>query len=223
MKLPTKDYKGHFVNYLLIFAILVFGGFFAAVIAMFFDWVSAIGVLAIEAIIVLLLLSKAGFKRNQSGSARMMAVVILLIIIVAALIVVFVVSPAYSIPPKHSTIANSIKILDTSGNIQLIPVCMSSRTNKFGEGLATQTFERGQSYQQSTWHWLRAGDLEFAMSIWGPGDDKQTYLVEFGRVGGDAFKITSGGLPKFDIPAVSGDEWTTGKAEGYYHFDVVLP
>ena len=44
-------------------------------------------------------------------------------------------------------------------------------------------------YGQSLWTFSSGDDIDVTMTIWGPGNDGATYLVEFGRHAGDAITI----------------------------------
>ena len=81
----------------------------------------------------------------------------------------------------HKSIADSIKIVDNGNVLTCKPVDHSE--NVWGQGLYATVFINGKKYRQSTWLFQRYGDTELVMTIWGPGEDGETYNIELGRVG----------------------------------------
>jgi hypothetical protein len=109
-------------------------------------------------------------------------------------------------------------VKDTSLNVALTVQYVESGSKQYGVPLST-SFVLGKKYVQSTWVWTRNGDVELAMTIWGPDESGKKYSVEFGRVGlWGGGEIWFQGAVKFNIPAVT--DSSSGKAEGYYWFEV---
>jgi len=95
-------------------------------------------------------------------------------------------------PASHRTIVNATSIKDTTVNFYLKPTLVRVDKPEWCKGLDFQATV-GKSYPQTTWVWTRYGDVEVAMTIWGPGDDGVTCLVEFATLAGNPFSINCGG------------------------------
>jgi len=91
----------------------------------------------------------------------------------------------------HQFIIDNTTVFDTRAKMYLTPKFIESDKISYGKGCPlSATFQLYKEYQFSTWLWQRYGDTEWAMTIWGPGDDGMTYSIEFGRLAGDPFIIT---------------------------------
>lgn len=153
---------------------------------------------------------------------KVIVIVAIAITFLFTVLLFFAIGINTSMPPSdHKTIVNSVKIVDTNVPITLTAKCVDNGNIKWAEGLEI-IFKSQQSYAQSTWLMQRYGDTEFVMTIWGPSEDGKTYLLEFGRVGGDSFQIKIGGLTKFTIPAITEAQWQSGAMLGYYQLTITL-
>ena len=88
-------------------------------------------------------------------------------------------------PSDHKAIAEDFQIYDDYyDNYLPKPTLVTFGTLKYGESLSTlSVFKVGQPYQFSCWVFMRKGDVEMCMEIWGPDDSGHSYDVGFGRVG----------------------------------------
>ena len=137
-------------------------------------------------------------------------------LIVLVLAIYFVVPN--NTPSTHQAIVDDIEIVDTEINMKLEPKLVSSGTLEYGKTPELSTFTTGKQYPQTTWVWQRFGDTEWCMTIWGPGDDGETYFVEFGRLSSHSFIIYYQGKAIFDVSTCQPEQVGTGayKTEGYY-------
>lgn len=117
-------------------------------------------------------------------------------------------------PGTHKAIVENTSIQDTTFEFWLEPKLVASRSIEWSkQSMVHMSFAKEKSYRQTTWLWQRYGDTEVAMTIWGPGDDGRTYLIEFGRLGGNAFDIKC-----FDETA----SWARSTSQGWIHFTIEL-
>ena len=126
-------------------------------------------------------------------------------------------------PSEHQAIVDSIIIQDIEFNVYLHPKCVDAGIRTWAEHaiIELEAFQEGRPYQQTTWLWQRYGDTELAMSIWGPGEDKASYGLEFGRLGANPFRVQVMGEEAFIIPWAAGIPTGSGWAsEGYYTMTV---
>jgi len=143
-------------------------------------------------------------------------------IIIAAFFIIFALLLCLTFPkpvtPNHQAIVDDIEIVDTEINMKLEPKLVSSGTLEYGKTPELSTFTTGKQYPQTTWVWQRFGDTEWCMTIWGPGDDGETYAIEFGRLACHSFIIYYQGKAIFDVSTCQPEQVGTGayKAEGYY-------
>ena len=154
-------------------------------------------------------------------NTKLKVAVLLLLILLLGLIMGVFLSPAinsFLVPASHKAIVDKMEVIDTKANFRLTAKLVDSVSSEFGEGIPLATFDYGKVYGQTTWIWQRYGDTEFVMTVWGPGNDGKTYLVEFGKVAGDPFKIVFNGVTKLTIEAVT----STAPAIGYYQLEVQL-
>jgi len=124
-----------------------------------------------------------------------------------------------SIPASHRAIIENMEVIDTRANFKLTPKLVDSGVRSFGKGIPLELFTNYEEYQQTTWIWQRHGDTEFAMTIWGPGNDGKTHMIELGRTAADPFEVKVAGETKLVIPQIT--EWKT-VMEGYYEFEVIV-
>jgi len=80
---------------------------------------------------------------------------------------------------------------------------------------ARDVFTPKTSYTQSLWIWTTgdSNDIEVTMTIWGPGEDGKSYLIEFGKHAGNAIQIIGFGQSV---------TWQKDTNEGYWSLTVTL-
>jgi hypothetical protein len=92
---------------------------------------------------------------------------------------------------KHSYIAEHVSCIDSAipGGGQL-----SRKLALMGPAayspLGLNVFTKGKTYTQSLWLFCAGNDIEATMTIWGAGDDGNTYMIELGRHDGSTMQIT---------------------------------
>ena len=92
-------------------------------------------------------------------------------------------------PSDHRAIVEDFKIYDSTYGYLPKPTLITFGTLKYGESLSTlSVFKVDQPYQFSCWVFMRKGDVEMCMEIWGPDDSGHMYDVGFARLG-----VASGG------------------------------
>lgn len=129
----------------------------------------------------------------------------------------YIILPAlFFAPSSHSSVINETEIVDTRVNLKLTPKLVDSSERALGTGLSA--FTQGKTYKHTTWLYQRHGETEFVVTVWGPGDDGKTHVVQIGRVSPGAFdiKFQKTTLVHYDAT------WAT-PADGYYWFDVEVP
>ena len=123
-------------------------------------------------------------------------------------------------PSSHNAIIGKIRVKDTKANLYLTPKFVCSKTVTWGKGIPLSIFTSDYDYQQSTWIWQRYDDTEFVMTIWGPGNDGKSYLIEFGRLAADPFTISFEGETVITIAEVT--DTINRNCEGYYSIMVEI-
>ena len=92
-------------------------------------------------------------------------------------------------PSDHRAIVEDFEIYDENYGYLPAAKVVSFGTLKYGESLSTlSVFKVDQPYQFSCWVFMRKGDVEMCMEIWGPDDSGHMYDVGFARLG-----VASGG------------------------------
>ena len=121
-----------------------------------------------------------------------------------------------TVPASHKAIVEKIEVKDTKAIFALTPIFVISKTATWGKGIPLSIFDYSSDYTQSTWLWQRYDDVEFVMTIWGPGNDGKTYLIEFGKVSNDPFTISFDGATfimahenKDSMQSFEGSYWFT--------------
>jgi len=124
-------------------------------------------------------------------------------------------------PPRaHEFIVENTTIIDLEANFPLTPVFSIAKKASWSKGLPlSAVFTPLREYYQSTWLWQRYDDTEWVMTIWGPSDDGITYLVEFGRVAANPFRITCAGQT-IELESVTWKWAEEGSMIGYVAFEV---
>lgn len=130
-------------------------------------------------------------------------------------------------PAEHQGIINTMIITDTVWNVQLTPKCVDSAGIFWAKHQIVEldAFTEGREYYQSTWVWQRYGDTEMVMTIWGPGEDQTTCLIEIAKLAGNSFSIVLKGETILDIAKSSESMQAKGECwacEGYYTLHVEI-
>jgi len=87
-------------------------------------------------------------------------------------------------PSDHKAIVGDFKIYDNYYGYLPSPTLVACGTLKYGTELsAVPNFIIDNSYQFSCWAYMRKGDVEFVIEIWGPDEGGHTYYVGFGKLG----------------------------------------
>lgn len=124
-------------------------------------------------------------------------------------------------PTNHQNIVSSMIIHDDKWDTYLIPKCVDANPELVcGEHsiISLEAFEYGKIYAQSTWIWQRYGDTEFAMTIWGPGEDGITCSIELSKLAGNPFTVKINGETVLEIRDIA-----SGVIDpGYYVLTVEL-
>lgn len=151
-------------------------------------------------------------------SKKSAASLLLLAVIAASSVGGFLIGQQSSVTPpdSHALIVKRTAIMDTStehNGYYLIPKCVDAGARIYGKFSITtlEIFIANREYEQSTWLWQRNGDTEVAMTIWGPGEDGITVMLEFAKLGADPFIVQITGTTVITMP-----KSTASPAEGYY-------
>jgi len=90
---------------------------------------------------------------------------------------------------KHKFIAENFIVQDMTTNSLTKLKHIITGPAQFYPTAPYDVFTARQSYTQSLWVWTSEGDIDVTMTVWGPGNDAKTYLVEFGRHTGNEVRI----------------------------------
>jgi hypothetical protein len=114
---------------------------------------------------------------------------------------------------NHVNIASKISIFDTTDGVAL--TCRHAQTGPAAMHpyAPLDTFTARETYTQSVWFWCLDDDVDITMTIWGPGNDGETYYLEFGRHMGNAAEIKGFGYTA---------TWEQGTTEGYAGWAITL-
>jgi hypothetical protein len=122
-------------------------------------------------------------------------------------------------PSTHKAIIDQTQItMIGDKSVILTPVCVYFSKVTFGRTISIlPDMKLGSSYQQSVWIWQQYGDTQFCLKIWGPAEDGVSYLLDFGKMSNNQYKIVVFGQTAFDIPAMPETDKT-----GHYLYAVKL-